>query len=78
MVTVNVTPDTFHGEWNYTIRPDPHCESIVGARALKAASSSHSCLRVWRAVGDVKAAPRQRLFIRYHDPGAAGCGDSAG
>jgi transposase len=23
MATVNVTPDTFHGEWNYTIRPRP-------------------------------------------------------
>jgi transposase len=23
MATINVTPDTFHGEWNYTIRPHP-------------------------------------------------------
>jgi hypothetical protein len=23
MATVNVTPDIFHGEWNYTIRPRP-------------------------------------------------------
>ncbi|MBI5410828.1 MAG: ISAzo13 family transposase, partial [Nitrospirae bacterium] len=21
LATVNVTPDAFHGEWNYTIRP---------------------------------------------------------
>ncbi|MGH7744583.1 MAG: ISAzo13-like element transposase-related protein [Candidatus Dormibacteria bacterium] len=23
MKTLNVTADTFHGEWNYTIRPRP-------------------------------------------------------
>jgi hypothetical protein len=21
MATINITPDDFHGEWNYTIRP---------------------------------------------------------
>ena len=24
---VNLTPDTFHGEWNYTIAPAPICSS---------------------------------------------------
>ena len=24
MHTINLTPDVFHGEWNYTIRPKPH------------------------------------------------------
>jgi hypothetical protein len=24
MHTINLTPDIFHGEWNYTIRPKQH------------------------------------------------------
>jgi hypothetical protein len=24
MHTINLTPDAFHGEWNYTIRPKQH------------------------------------------------------
>ena len=35
MSNLNITGDTFHPEWNYTIAPDRHSEAIVVGRRLK-------------------------------------------